>query len=102
MPLHMNTYGCAAYAHMLQYTLKMQCVCAYMCEHEHATCVHRNVHRCTRADIQHVYMPACMPVCAYTLIHKGRQAGETFVRGHIQGLLSLYCLLCKMTTAPGQ
>lgn len=59
-----------------------RCVCAYMCELEHATCVHRNVHRCTRADIQHVYMPACMPVCAYTLIHKGggKQVG-LFVRG---------------------
>lgn len=72
-------------------------ICVYMCEHEHATCVHRNVHRCTCADTQHVYMPACMPVCTYTHIHKGggKQVG-LFCEGHIRILLNPVTFFCKI------
>ena len=59
--------------------------------------VQSSVHRCTHTDTQHVYMPACMPVCTYTHIHKvgGKQVG-LFCEGHIRILLSPVTFFCKV------
>ena len=94
--IHMDMYICM---HMhtrvhIRYS-PHRCVCAYMCEHEQATCVHRSVHRCTCADIQRAC--ACTHACARIHAHpqRGRQAGGLFVRGTFGSSWTLFLSFVK-------